>query len=128
MLLKDKIAVVYRAGGGVGSAIARKFALEGSLVYITARRFESIKKLADEISRSGGTAKAAKVDALEEKAIEGHLDSIALHRRGTSVCILTRNKNAKLPAGWISYEDFAAAILDEIEWPRHIQRRFTVGY
>jgi putative NADH-flavin reductase len=29
---------------------------------------------------------------------------------------------------WISYEDFAAAILDEIEWPRHIQRRFTVGY
>jgi putative NADH-flavin reductase len=28
----------------------------------------------------------------------------------------------------ISYEDFAIAILDEIEWPRHIQRRFTVGY
>jgi putative NADH-flavin reductase len=28
----------------------------------------------------------------------------------------------------ISYEDFAVAILDEIEWPRHIQRRFTVGY
>ena len=29
---------------------------------------------------------------------------------------------------WISYEDFAFAILDEIEWPQHIQRRFTVGY
>jgi len=29
---------------------------------------------------------------------------------------------------WISYEDFALAILDEIEWPRHIQGRFTVGY
>jgi putative NADH-flavin reductase len=28
----------------------------------------------------------------------------------------------------ISYEDFAVALLDEIEWPRHIQRRFTVGY
>jgi putative NADH-flavin reductase len=28
----------------------------------------------------------------------------------------------------ISYEDFAAAILDEIEEPRHIQRRFTVSY
>jgi hypothetical protein len=28
----------------------------------------------------------------------------------------------------ISYEDFAFAILDELEWPRHIQRRFTVGY
>jgi putative NADH-flavin reductase len=33
-------------------------------------------------------------------------------------------------AGWshISYEDFAFAILDEIEEPRHIRRRFTVGY
>jgi len=29
---------------------------------------------------------------------------------------------------WISYEDFAVAILDEIESPRYIQRRFTVGY
>jgi putative NADH-flavin reductase len=29
---------------------------------------------------------------------------------------------------WISYEDFAVAIVDEIEWPRHIQGRFTVGY
>jgi len=28
----------------------------------------------------------------------------------------------------ISYEDFAVAIIDEIEEPRHIQRRFTVGY
>ena len=28
----------------------------------------------------------------------------------------------------ISYEDFAFAIVDEIEKPRHIQRRFTVGY
>jgi uncharacterized protein len=28
----------------------------------------------------------------------------------------------------ISYEDFAVAILDETEEPRHIQRRFTAGY
>ena len=28
----------------------------------------------------------------------------------------------------ISFEDFAAAIVDEIEIPRHVQRRFTVGY
>ena len=28
----------------------------------------------------------------------------------------------------ISYEDFAVAVLDEIEHPRHLHRRFTVGY
>ncbi|WP_316781568.1 NAD(P)-dependent oxidoreductase [Streptomyces sasae] len=28
----------------------------------------------------------------------------------------------------ISYEDYAAALVDEIESPRHLNRRFTVGY
>ncbi|MDH6221072.1 NAD(P)-dependent oxidoreductase [Streptomyces pseudovenezuelae] len=28
----------------------------------------------------------------------------------------------------ISYEDYAAALVDEIETPRHLNRRFTVGY
>ncbi|WP_216587964.1 NAD(P)-dependent oxidoreductase [Streptomyces brasiliscabiei] len=28
----------------------------------------------------------------------------------------------------ISYEDYATALLDEIETPRHLNRRFTVGY
>jgi putative NADH-flavin reductase len=28
----------------------------------------------------------------------------------------------------ISYEDFAVAVLDEIEQPRHHRERFTVGY
>ena len=29
---------------------------------------------------------------------------------------------------WISFEDFALALADEIEHPVHIRRRFTVGY
>jgi putative NADH-flavin reductase len=29
---------------------------------------------------------------------------------------------------WISYEDYAVALVDEIEQPRHSRRRFTVGY
>jgi putative NADH-flavin reductase len=29
---------------------------------------------------------------------------------------------------WISYEDYAVALLDEIEQPQHIRERFTVGY
>jgi NAD(P)-dependent dehydrogenase (short-subunit alcohol dehydrogenase family) len=76
MLLKDKIAVVYGAGGGVGSAIARKFALEGAHIYLVGRRQESVKNVAAEISKSGGIAKAEQLDALDEKAIETHLDSV----------------------------------------------------
>ncbi|MCC8939157.1 NAD(P)-dependent oxidoreductase [Bradyrhizobium sp. Arg68] len=29
---------------------------------------------------------------------------------------------------WISFEDFAVALADEIERPAHLRRRFTVGY
>jgi len=29
---------------------------------------------------------------------------------------------------WISMEDFAVAMVDELEHPRHIRQRFTVGY
>jgi hypothetical protein len=28
----------------------------------------------------------------------------------------------------ISYEDLAVAVIDEAELPRHVQRRFTLGY
>jgi putative NADH-flavin reductase len=29
---------------------------------------------------------------------------------------------------WISFEDFAVALADEVERPAHVRRRFTVGY
>ena len=29
---------------------------------------------------------------------------------------------------WISFEDFAVAMADEIERPAHVRQRFTVGY
>jgi putative NADH-flavin reductase len=28
----------------------------------------------------------------------------------------------------ISYEDYAVALVDELEKPRHVRARFTVGY
>jgi uncharacterized protein len=29
---------------------------------------------------------------------------------------------------WISMEDFAVALVDELETPKHSRQRFTVGY
>jgi len=39
--------------------------------------------------------------------------------------IVLRDANGR---SWISYEDYAVALVDEIELPRHSRRRFTVGY
>jgi NAD(P)-dependent dehydrogenase (short-subunit alcohol dehydrogenase family) len=37
MLLQDKVAVVYGAGGEIGGAVARAFAGEGARVFLTGR-------------------------------------------------------------------------------------------
>jgi NAD(P)-dependent dehydrogenase (short-subunit alcohol dehydrogenase family) len=35
MMLKDKVAVIYGAGGAIGGAVARAFASEGARVFLT---------------------------------------------------------------------------------------------
>jgi uncharacterized protein len=44
-------------------------------------------------------------------------------RLGTDTVL--RDANGR---SWISFEDYAVALVDEIERPRHSRRRFTVGY
>src|SRR5262249_41216536 len=55
MLLQDKVAVIYGAGGAIGGAVARAFEAEGANVFAT--------------SREEG-------DALDEGAIDAHLQSV----------------------------------------------------
>ena len=54
MLLSDKVAVIYGARGAIGGAVARAFAEEGAQVFATGRE----------------------VDALDEQAIDRHLQSV----------------------------------------------------
>ncbi|TJY39627.1 SDR family oxidoreductase [Cohnella pontilimi] len=76
MLLENKNAVIYGAGGAVGSAVARAFAREGARVFLAGRSLEKLEIAASEIANSGGAVEIAIVDALDEQAIENHLDEI----------------------------------------------------
>jgi NAD(P)-dependent dehydrogenase (short-subunit alcohol dehydrogenase family) len=76
MLLKDKVAVVYGAGGAIGGAVARAFAAEGGQVFLTGRRLAPVEAVAKDILAAGGSAEAAEVDALDEQALDGHLRSV----------------------------------------------------
>lgn len=77
MLLKDKVAVMYGAGGSIGGAAARAFAREGARVFLAGRTAASLDKLAEGIRAVGGTAETAVVDAREEAAIDAFVDDIA---------------------------------------------------
>ena len=76
MMLKNKVAVVYGAGGAIGSAVARAFAREGAKVFLTGRRRAPVEAASDDIVSAGGSAEAAEVDALNEIAVSKHLQSV----------------------------------------------------
>src|SRR5919198_931117 len=76
MLLEDKVAVIYGAAGGTGSAVARAFASEGAKVFLTGRKLAPVEVVAREILSAGGSAEAAEVDALDEQAVDTHLQSV----------------------------------------------------
>ncbi|HEV2440983.1 MAG TPA: SDR family oxidoreductase [Steroidobacteraceae bacterium] len=73
MLLQNKVAIVYGAAGAIGGAVARAFASEGAKVFITGHRRDAVAAVAKDI---GNSTEAAEVDALDEGAIDKHLDSV----------------------------------------------------
>ncbi len=73
MMLKDKVAVIYGAGGAIGGAVARALASEGAIVFLTGRRRETLDEVARLIVASGGSVDVATVDALDEPAVDNHL-------------------------------------------------------
>jgi NAD(P)-dependent dehydrogenase (short-subunit alcohol dehydrogenase family) len=76
MMLTGKVAVIYGAGGAVGSAVARAFAREGARLFLTGRLRAPVDALAAGIADTGGSVEAAAVDALDEHAVDGHLASV----------------------------------------------------
>jgi NAD(P)-dependent dehydrogenase (short-subunit alcohol dehydrogenase family) len=76
MMLTDKVAVIYGAGGAIGGAVAHAFAREGAALFLTGRQRASVEAVAKEIHSAGGSVDAAEVDALDEQAVDEHLQSV----------------------------------------------------
>jgi NAD(P)-dependent dehydrogenase (short-subunit alcohol dehydrogenase family) len=75
-MLEDKVAVIYGAGGGIGGAVARAFAREGATLFLTGRDRASVETVATEVVSDGGSAEATEIDALDEQAVDKHLQSV----------------------------------------------------
>lgn len=76
MLLEGKNAVIYGAGGAIGSAVARAFVREGATVHLVGRRAEPLEALAAELRAHDGAVTVATVDALDEDAVDAHVDDV----------------------------------------------------
>ncbi|GGT01481.1 SDR family NAD(P)-dependent oxidoreductase [Nonomuraea spiralis] len=111
MLLQDKVAVVYGAGGSIGGAVARAFAREGARVHLAGRTRATLDKVADDIRAAGGTAETAVVDALDERAVDDFTGSVAARAGRIDVSFNAISvQDVQRPLAEISVEDFLRPI------------------
>jgi NAD(P)-dependent dehydrogenase (short-subunit alcohol dehydrogenase family) len=106
MLLQDKVAVIYGAGGAIGGAVARAFAREGGTLFLAGRHRGPVEVVGKEIAAAGGSADVAEVDALDEKAVDNHLRSVIDKAGRLDISFnavgIPNRRLARLSSSWIS--------------------------
>src|SRR3712207_9004144 len=85
MLLENKNAVIYGAGGSIGGAVARESSREGASVFLGGRTRQKLEAVADDIEAAGGSAEVAELDALDEEAVDEHARAVAERAGGIDV-------------------------------------------
>jgi NAD(P)-dependent dehydrogenase (short-subunit alcohol dehydrogenase family) len=85
MLLENKTAVIYGGGGAIGSAVAQDFAREGARVFLAGRTLARLDAVAKEIAAGGGRAETAQVNALDERAVERHIEEVTRKTGGIDI-------------------------------------------
>jgi 3-oxoacyl-[acyl-carrier protein] reductase len=116
MLLENKNAVIYGAGGAIGGAVARAFAREGAKVYLTGRTLESLEVVAEEIRSTGRVAETAQVDAIDETAVIQHADAMAASAGGIDISfnLISVGDVQGTPLAEMSLGDFERPIMTAV--------------
>jgi NAD(P)-dependent dehydrogenase (short-subunit alcohol dehydrogenase family) len=111
MLLENKVAVIYGAGGAIGGAAARAFAREGAQVFLAGRTQSTLDLVANDIRAQGGRANTAVVDAIDEAAVITFVDTVVKQagRLDISFNVITFG-DVQQPLTEISLDDFLQPI------------------
>ena len=113
MLLENKIAVIYGAGGPIGSAVARAFAREGARVFLAGRTQAKLDKVADEIRPIGCVADTAIIDALDEQMVGKYVDAVVAQAGSIDISFnLISYGDVQKPLTEISVNDFMQPIMN----------------
>jgi 3-oxoacyl-[acyl-carrier protein] reductase len=116
MLLDNKNAVVYGAGGAIGGTVARAFAGEGARVFLAGRGQASLDRVAAEIASAGGAAETARVDVLDERALQEHAAGVAARAGGIDISFtaIGHGDVHGTPLLEMRYDDFARPVVTAI--------------
>src|SRR5438067_2070472 len=79
MRLADKVAIITGAGAGLGRASALLFAEEGARVVIAEYDADRATRVAEEITRAGGSALAVTVDVADADQVRSMTEKAVSH-------------------------------------------------
>ena len=108
MKLKDKVAIVTGAAGGIGGAIARRFAAEGARVVIADLNGTAAEAAAQKLASEGRDAMAVTMDVTNEDSVNAGVEAAV--KRWDTVDVLVANAGVQIVH---RTEDFPFA-----EWKR----------
>lgn len=125
MQMEGKVAVVYGAGGPMGSAVARAFGTEGARLFLAGRTISKVRAIADEIGSTGGWAEAAEVDVDDREGVERHADDVLAAAGRIDVSFNAAGMNAVQNMALVdmSLDDFMLPITEAATPLRHGDRR-----
>jgi len=112
MLLQDKNAVIYGAGGSIGGAVATAFAREGARVHLVGRTQAKLDAVADRIRSAGGSAETARVDALAKAEVDAHADAVVAQSGGIDISfnLISHPYTHGIPMVEMTPEDYLAPV------------------
>ena len=93
---RNATAAIIGAGDFIGSAIAKRFAAEGYIVFVGRRQGEKLEPLVHEIEASGGRAVARSLDARDEDQMIAFLAE-AEAAAPLEVCVFNIGANVQFP-------------------------------
>lgn len=111
-ILEGRTAVIYGAGGSIGGAVAAEFARQGARVFVTGRTRATLDAVVGAVTATGGRAEAAVVDALDQAAVEAHLDHVVATAGGVDVSfnLVTRGDVQGVPLTAMTAQDLLRAV------------------
>jgi NAD(P)-dependent dehydrogenase (short-subunit alcohol dehydrogenase family) len=113
MLLEDRNAIIYGAGGGIGGGVAPTFAGEGAKVFLAGRTRPPLEAVAADIMAAGGAAEVALLDATDERAVDAHVQAVAAGAGGVDVSfnLISRGDVQRAPLVDMSTDDLLRAVV-----------------
>ena len=95
MELKDKVSIITGSGRGIGKALAKKFAEEGSIVVLVSRTKDEIDQTLKEIENNHGKGISIQADISKLEQVRSLVTQVL--NQFSKIDILVNNVSNKKP-------------------------------